>query len=112
MEKDNKLVYIDEKGNEVLCEILFTFEAEEFKKNYVLFYPVGADEKDDEEVEVLAASFVPAEDGSVGELFDVETDEEWQLIEETLESFVANEDEECDECDDECEDGCCSGDCV
>jgi len=41
MEKDNKLTFIDENGNEVLCEILFTFESEEFGKNYVLFYPVS-----------------------------------------------------------------------
>ena len=40
-EKDNKLTYIDDNGNEVLCEILFTFHADEFNKDYVLFYPVG-----------------------------------------------------------------------
>ena len=35
--EDNKLTYIDENGNEVLCEVLFTFESEEFGKmsNYM-----------------------------------------------------------------------------
>lgn len=100
MENDNKLIYIDEKGNEVLCEILFTFDSEEFKKSYVLFYPVGAE--NDDEVEVMAASYTPLEDGTVGELNEIETDEEWSLIEETLDSF----DDDCD-CEEECDDEDC-----
>ena len=36
MENDNKLTYIDENGNEVLCEVLFTFESEETNKNYMV----------------------------------------------------------------------------
>lgn len=99
MENDNKLIYIDEKGNEVLCEILFTFDSEEFKKSYVLFYPVGAE--NDDEVEVMAASYIPLEDGSVGELNEIESDEEWNLIEETLDSF----DDDCD-CEEDCGDDC------
>lgn len=92
MENDNKLIYIDEEGTEVLCEILFTFDSEEFEKSYVLFYEVG--KENDDEVEVLAASYVPSEDGSVGELHDVETEEEWEMIEETLEMYSDDEDED------------------
>ena len=80
MEKENRLTFIDEDGNEVLCEILFTFESKEFNKNYVLFYPVGGDE---DEIEVMAASYIPTEDGE-GELQAIETAEEWQMIEEVL----------------------------
>lgn len=105
MENDNRLVYIDEEGNEVLCEILFTFDSEEFKKSYVLFYPVGDEEA--EEIEVLAASYVPLEDGTVGELNDIESDQEWELIEETLNAFDT-EDEEEHEC--HCHDGNCDCD--
>lgn len=94
MENDNKLIYIDEDGNEVLCEILFTFDSDEFQKSYVLFYEVG--KENDEEVEVLAASYIPLEDGSVGELHDVETEEEWTMIEETLELY-SEDDEDDDE---------------
>ena len=99
MENDNKLIYIDEDGNEVLCEILFTFDSDEFQKSYVLFYEVG--KENEEEVEVLAASYVPLEDGSVGELNDVETEEEWAMIEETLELYSDEEDDEDDEDDDD-----------
>lgn len=96
MEKDNRLTYIDEEGNEVLCEILFTFDSEEFNKSYVLFYPVGSDEED--EIEILAASYIPQGDG-IGELQDIETDEEWELIEEVLDEFDSEEEDE-EECDD------------
>lgn len=108
MENDNRLVYIDEEGNEVLCEILFTFDSEEFNKSYVLFYPVGDEES--EEIEVLAASYLPLEDGTIGELNDIESDEEWQLIEETLSAFDTDDEEGHDcHCHDE---GCgCGEDC-
>ena len=107
--KENQLTFIDEQGNEVLCEILFTFNSEEFNKNYVLFYPVGSEDEDGN-IEVMAASYIESEDGTCGELQDVTTDEEWELIEEMLESF-AGEDCDCDDCDcEECdeEEGHCS----
>ena len=61
---DQQLTIIDEEGNEILCQILFTFESEEFKKNYVLFYPLD-DSDDEENVTVMAASYVENEDGTV-----------------------------------------------
>lgn len=113
--KENQLTFIDEQGNEVLCEILFTFNSEEFNKNYVLFYPVGSEDEDGN-IEVMAASYVEGEDGMCGELSDIETEEEWTLIEEMLASFAEDEEcdcEECDceecECDEEEEHCCCCG---
>jgi uncharacterized protein YrzB (UPF0473 family) len=47
---------------------------------------------DDEEDEYHAASFDP-EDGDEGTLGQIETDEEWDLIEEVLESFLEDEEE-------------------
>ena len=111
MEKENKLTYVDENGNEVLCEVLFTFNSEEFGKNYVLFYPVGSEDEDGS-INVMAAAYVEGPDGDVGELSTVETDEEWDLIEEMLESFTEDHDDcDCCECDDEYEEeheeSCC-----
>lgn len=104
---ENRLTFIDEDGNEVLCEILFTFNSEEFNKNYVLFYPVGSEDEDGN-ITVMAASYTENEDGTCGELCNVETDEEWALIEEMLESF-SEEECDCEECDceEECEDEHC-----
>ena len=93
--EDNKLTFIDEKGNEVLCEILFTFHSDEFGKDYVLFYPVG-EEDEEGNINIMAASYVEA-DGGEGELSEITTEEEWKLIEETLEAFEASMDEEDEE---------------
>jgi uncharacterized protein YrzB (UPF0473 family) len=91
---ENNITVVDENGNEQLCEVLFTFDSDEFGKSYVLYYPVGADESEDEEIEIHASSFVPTEDNKDGELMPIETDEEWDMIEEMLETFLAEQDEE------------------
>lgn len=59
---EKNITIVDDQGNEQLCEVLFTFENEEFGKSYVLYYPIES--KDDEEVEILASSFTPNEDMS------------------------------------------------
>ncbi|MBP6903709.1 MAG: DUF1292 domain-containing protein [Bacilli bacterium] len=113
MENERQLIFIDEKGDEVLCDILFTFDSEEFKKSYVLFSPVGSGNENGE-MEVAAASYIPGEDGAVGELFAIETDEEWALIEDMLAHFDEEygDDCDCEECDcEECEDDCEDEEC-
>ena len=77
--------------------IIFTFESEEFEKSYVLYYLVGAEEDEDEEIEIHASSFTPNEDGKDGELLPIETDEEWEMIEEMLNTFLEEEEEEDEE---------------
>lgn len=91
---ENNITVVDENGNEQLCEVLFTFDSEEFGKSYVLYYPIGAEEDDEEEIEIHASSFTPTEDGQDGELMPIESDEEWDIIEEMLETFLAEQDEE------------------
>lgn len=95
MEKENQLIYVDEKGDEILCEILFTFDSKEFGKNYVLFYPI--EKAEDEEIEIMAAAYAPTNNGD-GELIPIETDEEWALIEDVLQSYNLEE-EDYEDCD-------------
>lgn len=95
MEKENRLTFIDEDGNEVLCEILFTFESKEFNKHYVLFYPVSED-VDELEVEVMAASYDPNDDAE-GNLQGIESDEEWEMIEGVLDQFEEDHEDDYDE---------------
>lgn len=76
----------DEEGNETLYEILFTFDSEDFNKSYVLVYPAGTSE--DENVELLAFSYSESEEGGSGELQPIETDEEWDMVEEVLNTFL------------------------
>ncbi|MGG1291284.1 DUF1292 domain-containing protein [Bacillus smithii] len=87
---DQHITVVDEEGNEILCEVLFTFDSEQFNKSYVLYYP--AETTDDEEIEIFAASFHPSE-GNSGDLEPVETEEEWDLIEEMLNTFLDQEEE-------------------
>ena len=71
-------------------EVLFTFESEDYNKSYVLCYPAGIPEG--EEVELQAFSYVEAEDGTEGQLNPIETEAEWDMIEEVLNTFLAEED--------------------
>lgn len=92
-EEEQYITLINENGDEELFEILFTFDSEEFDKSYVLCYPVG-DVDDEEEVMVHAYAYTPTEDGSIGVLEPVMTDEEWDIIEEVYNTFTMDEEEE------------------
>lgn len=72
----------DEQSKEIQCEIIMTFESEEFGKSYVVYQVVG-----DESGEYYAAAFNP-EDGDEGRLFEIESDLEWDFVEEVLESYL------------------------
>ena len=89
---DNHITVIDDEGNEQLCEILFTFESDEFNKSYVLYYPVGAEEDENGEIQIYASSFTPGDEE--GQVQPSETEEEWDKIEEGLDAFLDEEEEE------------------
>jgi uncharacterized protein YrzB (UPF0473 family) len=92
---DEKLfTVIDEDGNEVEYEVVLTFKSEEFKKSYVVYKLPG-----DENEEVFAAIF-DEENKEGGNLIQVETDEEWDMLDEVLNAFL----EDLDDADDEEED--------
>lgn len=90
-EDHQHITVVDEDGNEQLYEVLFTFESEDFGKSYVLYYPIGAEEDEDESIEIHASAYVENEDGTEGDLQPIETDEEWEMIEEMLNTFLDEE---------------------
>ena len=73
---DKQLVVTDENGNEVLFEILFTYEHPERNKKYVFVY-----EKDNPD-EVMAFEYTDN-----GELLEIESDEEYEEVEEVFNAF-------------------------
>ena len=80
---DSSSLYVnDENGNEKRMEILFTFEDEDHGKKYVVFL-----DPEEEEGEVYASAY-----GDDGNLIPVETDAEWQMIEEVIGAFQEDED--------------------
>ncbi len=113
---------VDENGNEILCEVLHAFRSEEFNKSYVFYVPVETKDED-EEVEVLCYAYEPAEDGSIGELLPIESDEEWEMLQrvfdETFGDYITEdfddedyddfEDDEDEDFDDDDDDDCCCG---
>lgn len=86
------ITLVDEEGNETLFEILLTIDGQEqFQKNYVLLAPTDVPE--DEEVELLAYSYEEDPNGTEGKLNQIETDEEWDMIEEVFGAFMDEEGE-------------------
>ena len=64
-------------------------------KSYVVYYPVGTENEDEEgNVDLHVSAYIPAENNEGGELLPVETDAEWDMIEEVINTFLAEEDEE------------------
>lgn len=84
----------DEDGNEELFEILLTIDGQEqFGKNYVLLYPTAVSEDEEGEVELLAYSYIEDENGEGGQLNEITTDAEWDLVEEVFNAFMAEEED-------------------
>ena len=83
--EDKTLRVIDEQGNEMDYEIVLTFKSDQTGKSYVVYKEPGDSD------EVYAASYDETEtDG--GNLNPIETDEEWDIIEEVLETFQEEDD--------------------
>ncbi|MBQ1827417.1 MAG: DUF1292 domain-containing protein [Erysipelotrichaceae bacterium] len=71
---NEKTLYITlDDGSEAAMEIVFTFDSPDGEKEYVLF----RDPKD-EEGQVWAMIY------DEGNLYEIETDEEWEMVEEML----------------------------
>ena len=74
---DKQMTIKDDQGNEHLVEILFTYEHDERKKKYVFFY-----EKNNPD-EVIAMEY-----NDNGELLEIESDEEYEEVEEVFNTFM------------------------
>ena len=83
MNGKQKFVVLDDKGKEVVCEPLFTFESEETKKNYVVYTDNTKDK--DGNVRVFASIYKVNNNG--GELLPIKSEKEWKVIETILESI-------------------------
>lgn len=83
MEEKNTFQVLDENGEEVTCEVLFTFESEETQKNYIVYTDNTTDK--DGNVRVYASIFNPEAENT--ELIPIESDREWKIVETILESI-------------------------
>ncbi|GEL06800.1 DUF1292 domain-containing protein [Salisediminibacterium halotolerans] len=93
-EEEERIVIPDENGNEHLYEVLFTFDHPEIEDRSYIVVAAEGDQEDDESEEVEVHAFIYTEDENDElSLFPIESDEEWEMVEELLRTFAAEEDE-------------------
>ena len=80
---EKRIVIIDENDKEIEMEILFTFDSEEYKRQYVLYI-----NPEDESGEVFVSGYTDE-----GELLEIKDEKEWEMIEEVFEAFVIQDEE-------------------
>ena len=73
-------VMVDKDGVEREFDILFTFESEETNKHYIAYTDNSKDENG--KLVVYASSYDPKDENT--ELFPIETEKEWKIIETIL----------------------------
>lgn len=83
MKEKTSFTVLDDEGNEVVCEVLFTFDSEETKKSYIVYTDNTTD--DEGNTKVYASIFNPNDEKT--ELIPIETDREWKIIETILETI-------------------------
>ncbi len=83
MEEKMTFKVINDEGKEVECEVLFTFESDETKKNYIVYTDNTLDEEGN--TKVYASIYNPDEDET--KLLPIETDKEWKIIETILDEL-------------------------
>ena len=82
--KIKKIIIEDNDGNELEFDVLFTFDSEDTGKKYVLYYDAN-----DEDAQVYSSIY-----DDDGNLYPIETPDEWDMIEEVFNSFMAEDEED------------------
>ena len=85
MMEEKTFTVIDEEGKELDYEIVLTFKNPDNNKSYVI-YKLPGEEND----EVFAAIF-DEESKIGGSLLPIETDKEWDMLDEVLNTFLEEE---------------------
>lgn len=80
---DRTITLIRDDGKEIIADILFTYHYDENNNDYVVFQVR-------ESGEISAARYVASDDKN-GTLEKVETDEEWEMLEELLNDYAENQ---------------------
>jgi len=89
MEKDNVFKGVNNEGKEVEYEVLFTFDSDETGENYIIYTDNTLDEEGN--TKVYASIFDPNKNGETMDLKPIETEKEWKIIENILESLQNKE---------------------
>ena len=77
---DKTVEVIDDQGNIIKCDILFTFESPETGKNYIVYTDYS--KLDDGSINTYASVYNPDDEDT--KLYPVETEDEWKVIDTIL----------------------------
>jgi uncharacterized protein YrzB (UPF0473 family) len=80
----------NKEGKEVECDVLFTFESDETKKNYIVYTDNTTD--DEGNIKVFASIYDPNEEPTT--LLPIESEKEWKIIESILNSLQEGKNEQ------------------
>ncbi len=80
MEDKNTIKVTNDKGETIVCDILFTFDSEETNKSYIVYTDNSKDENG--KVRVFASIYNPNDPKTI--LEDIKTDKEWKIIDTIL----------------------------
>lgn len=83
--EENKITIVDDDGTESEMTILLTFTDDRTNKSYVVYYDAN---NQDEETPLMASVY-----DDEGNLFPVESEEEWNMIDEVVSAFLEDQDE-------------------
>jgi len=83
MEEKNTIKVTNDRGEEVVCDILFTFDSDETGKSYIVYTDNTKDENG--KVRVFASIYNPNDPKT--KLEDIKTDKEWKIIETILQTL-------------------------
>lgn len=93
LNENERIIIPDEQGEEHLFEVLFTFDVDDSEKSYLTVVPV--EQVEDDEVEVYAFRYEENGDNQDDlALFPIETDEEWEIVEEMLNTLAEEQESE------------------
>ncbi|WP_080874278.1 DUF1292 domain-containing protein [Oceanobacillus timonensis] len=88
LEEKERIIIPDENGDEHLFEVLFTFDVDKTEQSYIAVVP--AEQAEEEEVEVYAFRY-EEQDNDDFTLYPIDSDEEWEMVEEMLNTLADEE---------------------
>lgn len=83
LDKSGKIIIKNDKGEEIECDVLFTFDNNDTNKSYIVYTDNTKDDLGN--IKVYANTY--NEDDDEGTLGNIETEEEWNIIEQIFSSI-------------------------
>ncbi|GGF91018.1 DUF1292 domain-containing protein [Paenibacillus aceti] len=88
-EEEPEIIYIpNEEGNEEEFEVIMKFEVDGSDAKYMMVVPLDSEDHDDDEESEEVYAFRYEEDGDDLKLYTIESDEEWEIVEETFNTLI------------------------